>query len=273
LIAFDYQSSQEKPSHLLILVNGFERTRQDFRAFRKKLSTLSPHIATIALDNRYCGETKIQNTSEPCTIQTMAQDVQALAHAYMHELNLKTYSVLGISMGGMISQTLASLESPHRIENLFLVSTTAGGSGRTWPSSIIDPKLLKYENKNKDLESTKKNMAKYFAHKFLNSSHLLFEMMCKNIVSQNSNKENTARSNIQFDISVHFDGVTKLRNISAQKTIIISGNEDHIIPLENALYLYKNIENSFYIIYENVGHLILIEEPNKFVQDVASFFA
>ena len=56
------------------------------------------------------------------------------------------------------------------------------------------------------------------------------------------------------------------------KTIIITGDEDKIIPYENSVYLNSNINNSKLIVYKNVGHLILIEEPEIFVQDIASFF-
>ena len=270
-LALDYQCGEEPPTQLLVLVNGFQRSRLDFRAFRKKIHKLCPHVATVAFDNRYCGETIVE--SPELSIEIMAKDIQSIAKAFCEKLDLHKYSVLGISMGGMISQMLAgSIESNH-LENLFLVSTTCGGEGRTWPASVKDPSKIQFREKNTDLESTKANMRRYFGDQFLKGSPLLFDMMCKNIYAaaqkDSKNSENASR---QFDVSHHFNGVPFLRQISAEKTVVISGDEDHIIPVQNAFYLSQHIQNSELIIYPHVGHLILIEEPEKFVTDVSAFF-
>ncbi len=284
-IAFDYQCASETPTHLFILVNGYQRNRLDFRIFRKKLEKYVPHVATVALDNRYCGETKLINASrsgnavsgsaeqfQDFSMEIMARDVNILSMIFMQKLNLKSFSLLGISMGGMIVQTLASLLPPSSLDILCLVSTTCGGIGRTWPRPVADPKLLKYENKNIDLESTKKNMLRYFADRFLKSSPLLFEMMCKNMVKNSAGDEINVAAAEQYRVSAQFDGVEQLKKISANKTVIFSGDEDKIIPVENAYYLHEHIVNSQLIIYPQVGHLLLIEEPERFVQDVASLF-
>jgi pimeloyl-ACP methyl ester carboxylesterase len=271
-IAFDYQCSSSNPSHLLVLVNGFQRTRLDFRAFRKKIEKFYPHIATLALDNRFCGETEVEQGIS-LSMEDMARDVQYLASLFMKKCGLNKASFLGISMGGMIVQTLAALPNVDFIENLFLVSTTCGGVGRTWQKSVTDPSLLRYEDKNIDLESTKKNMSRYFADRFLKNSPLLFEMMCKNIVSSAQNlKAENENAKTQFYASVLFDGSPHLSSIKAKKTVVITGDEDRIIPYENSVYLHEHIPNSSHIVYAQVGHLILIEEPERFVQDVSSFF-
>jgi hypothetical protein len=89
-LALDYQCAVERPTHLFVLVNGYQRTRLDFRAFRKKLAKLAPHVATVAFDNRYCGETVVVNNTE-LSIELMAQDTYAIATVFMHKLNLKSF--------------------------------------------------------------------------------------------------------------------------------------------------------------------------------------
>ena len=267
--AYDFIPAAAECQNLFILINGYQRTRLDFRAFRKKLFTLSPHTATLAFDNRYCGQTVVAS-NEPLTVERMARDALALAGFYCKVLNLNTFSVLGISMGGMIAQALASRNSS--INKLFLVSTTAGGIGRSWPKEVKDPSKLEYKNNYETLESTKKHMARYFGDRFVKTSSLLFEMMCKTLVKAN-NDSNTVvdfGAKAQFFVSANYDGVVNLNNIKA-KTLIVSGNEDQIIPVENARYLSNNIQNSSLIIYNEVGHLILIEEPEKFANDICQF--
>ncbi len=267
-IAFDFQPSKESCQNLLVLVNGYQRNRLDFRAFRKKIEKLSPHTATLALDNRFCGQT-IVSSSEPLTITRMAKDVLALSAFFCKALSLNSFSLLGISMGGMIAQTLASGNSC--IDKLFLVSTTSGGTGRTWPVEVKDPTTLEYKSSYETLESTKKHMRRYFGERFLKSSPLLFEMMCKTLVKANSESlEIGDGAKIQFYASSTFDGVKCLSNIKA-KTLVVSGDEDHIIPLENSHFLSKQIPNCLLIVYNEVGHLILIEEPEKFANDICKF--
>ncbi|MES2615128.1 MAG: alpha/beta hydrolase [Bdellovibrionota bacterium] len=270
-LALDYQCVSSPPTHLCILVNGYQRNRLDFRAFRKKLEKIAPHVATVAFDNRGCGETQIAS-EDNFSIEKIAQDAIAIASIFMQKLNLCTYSVLGISMGGMIAQTIAA--ESHNIDNLFLVSTTCGGVGRTWSRPVANPSQLKYVNKNTDMEATKKNMSRYFADKFLKNSGLLFEMMCKNILktSVENGEKNNDEIRKQYDISVHYNGVSSLNKITAKKTVIFSGDEDKIIPLQNATFLKEHIKNAQLIVYPQAGHLLLIEEPEQFAQDVGSFF-
>ncbi len=268
-IAFDFQPSKEPCQNLLVLVNGYQRSRLDFRAFRKKIEKLSPNTATLALDNRFCGQT-IVSSSELLTVIRMAKDVLALSSFFCKALSLKRFSLLGISMGGMIAQTLASGNSC--IDKLFLVSTTSGGKGRTWPVEVKDPTTLEYKSSYETLDSTKKHMRRYFGERFLKSSSLLFEMMCKTLmkVDTGENSEIEEGAKTQFYVSASFDGVENLSNIKA-KTLLVSGNEDHIIPLENSNFLSKQISNCSLIVYNEVGHLILIEEAEKFANDICEF--
>lgn len=268
-IAFDFQPSVEPCKNLLVLVNGYQRTRLDFRAFRKKMEKLSPSTATLALDNRYCGQTVV-TSSETLTMDRMSRDVAALAAFFCKKLELNTFSLLGISMGGMIAQTLAAQNS--QVDKLFLISTTAGGIGRTWPKEVKDPMTLEYKNQYLTLESTKKHMVRYFGARFLKNSSLLFEMMCKTLVKAKA-EENVGNINgaeVQFYASATFNGVNSLSKIQA-KTCIVSGDEDQIIPLENAHYLSNNIIGASLLVYNEVGHLILIEEPEKFANDISNF--
>lgn len=266
-IAFDFSPSIQPCENLLVLVNGYQRNRLDFRAFRKKIEKLSPTTATLALDNRFCGQTTVTST-ETLTVPRMARDVEALSALFCKALQLNTFSLLGISMGGMIVQTLASYHS--KVNKLFLISTTAGGKGRTWPVEVQDPLALEYKNHYENLESTKKHMARYFGKRFLKNSSLLFEMMCKTLVKSKSDEQDNKDAEIQFYASASFDRSNHLSEIKA-KTFIISGDEDQIIPVENASYLSNNIPNSSLTIYSEVGHLILIEEPEKFAIDISNF--
>lgn len=262
-IAYDFEKD-ESSSKLLVLVNGYQRTRADFRAFRRRLKALRPEVATLALDNRGIGETQ---SSIAFNVDQMARDVEALATHHMKELHLPKYSLLGISMGGMISQTVAAQNK--NVEHLILVSTTAGGDGRVWPSHV-DPSKVKYRPWPQDEEGIVKRMKPYFGTKFLEASPLLFQAMIKNMLSDGTSPKSEKNSNMQFDASRDFDGTGLLLAIEA-KTLVVTGTEDGVIPLGNSQYLKDHIPEAQLHTFPEAGHLLLIEEPEKFVGLVSEF--
>ncbi len=271
-IAFDFQPSTVQCNKLLVLINGFQRNYLDFRAFRKKIHSLNPSLATLALDNRYCGQTIVTEKAQELTVFRMAKDVAALAAFYCRSLGLNAFSALGISMGGMIAQTLAA-HCPQ-VDALILVSTTAGGQSRVWPQGKSHSSVMQFKDYYVSLDSTKNYMKNYFGERFLKNSPLLFEMMCKTLVK---NREKVGDSvldaaQMQLKAASNFDGESLLSKIFT-KTLVISGDADAVVPLANSYYLKDHIKNSSLIVYKDVGHLILIEEPDLFVSDICTFLS
>ena len=259
---------------LLLLVNGYSRTRGDFRAFRKRLGALAPDVATLSLDNRASGET--HNELETFDVAQMARDARFVAQIFAQKLDLPSFAALGVSMGGMICQRLAfDMEQDAerglplaKLSHLVLVSTTGGGKSRTWPGGR-EPALV-YKPWPRDEPTMRARMEKYFGPRFRKSSPLLIEMMIKNMLKATGDVQADARSGAQFTASASFDGTGFLEQIRAP-TLLVTGTEDAIIPAENARTLVASLRDARLLEYPEVGHLILIEEPEKFVADVCTF--
>ena len=81
---------------------------------------LSKHYRVITFDNRDVGQSK--QADGPYEIADMARDAIALAD----HLELDTFHLLGMSMGGAIAQEIA-LQAPDRLRTLTLVVTYGGG--------------------------------------------------------------------------------------------------------------------------------------------------
>ncbi len=262
-------STDVPKTKILLLINGFQRTRLDFRALRQKLKIECPDTITIAFDNRFCGETKVLKNAEDTSLQDFALDALALLKHYKDEFKISHVSVLGISMGGMIAQILTNLPDCPQLQNLFLVSTTAGGDNRVWPTADI----LNEKHLGADLshEVISKRLAFYFGAKFLKNSPLLFKMFITNMEKTLKSEEAQKSTKKQAEASKNFEGIKDFKNYSAKNTIIISGDEDNILPVENSYILSKLIPNSQLIIYPQVGHLILIENSLQFLKDIVKF--
>lgn len=250
-----YIPSVNSSNQLLLLINGFQRTSADFKLLRKRIQEQLPHLNTLSLDNRGCGQTESQLDS--WDIQRMARDAAFIGKIFSRKLKSEKYSVIGISMGGMIAQALSIGKAP--IEKLILVSTSAK---REKEETFSEFPL--------DLEKMKERLKPYFGKKFLETSSLMFGMIAKSMIKALENKKTHKDSKNQFDAVTKFDSSSFLNRI-AESTLIITGEEDKVILPENSKKLYEKIKGSKLISYPDIGHLILVENPVQFAKDIAQF--
>lgn len=92
----------------------------DSLAWALQLPAFSQHFRTVVFDNRDVGQSS--HADGPYEIRDMADDARALAD----HLQLDSFHLLGVSMGGTIAQELA-LAAPERVRTLTLAFTFAGG--------------------------------------------------------------------------------------------------------------------------------------------------
>lgn len=269
-LAYDFEPpvSGEAALQLLVLVNGFARPRSDFRAFRKRIHSQMPRLATLALDNRGAGET--EGGYEGLTVEQLATDAAYLARIYASALNLSAYHALGISMGGMICQQWASLDL--WVRSLTLVSTTPGGNARIWPEGVDPQEALNkpFEPWPQDADAMHRRMVRYFGPKFRRSSPLLIEMMVKNMLKSHTEGSAQGRARAQYNATVGFDGTQLAERISCP-TLVLTGSDDEIIPPANADALCFLIPQAKKVVLPGMGHLLLIEDPENFVAQVRTF--
>jgi pimeloyl-ACP methyl ester carboxylesterase len=107
----------------------------DTLAWTLQVPAWSQRFRTIVFDNRDVGQSSEADGEYEVT--DMAADTLALADA----LDLDSFHLLGLSMGGTISQELA-LASPERVRTLTLVVTFGGSGawgrtqGQTWAKRV-----------------------------------------------------------------------------------------------------------------------------------------
>ena len=92
----------------------------DHLGWMLQVPEFSKHYRVITFDNRDVGQSK--QADGPYEVADMARDALALAD----HLELDTFHLLGMSMGGAIAQEMALL-APERLRTLTLVVTFAGG--------------------------------------------------------------------------------------------------------------------------------------------------
>lgn len=93
-IAYDVEGSGEP----VILIGGYTMVKESWRL---QIQGLMKDFKVLTFDNRGVGETMVP--TEPFTIADMAADTVAL----MDALGIDSAHIFGVSMGGLIAQTLA----------------------------------------------------------------------------------------------------------------------------------------------------------------------
>ena len=239
----------ETHSPVITLVNGHTRPSNDFKSLSKKL--FESGINVLLFDNRGSGQTI---SHSEFTFLDYVNDVIDL----WDELSIKTSHLLGISMGGMISQTIAN-QYPSRVSRLILVSTASKAA------TVIDE--TPWEN---DLSKIESKLNGYFAPSFATNSKLLVKSMAKQILKRVQDGEYIEDAHKQRSAIKGFNISTGIPNFP-NKTLILHGELDGIIPIEEAKKLKDSISESELKLFSGCGHLLLAENPKGLLEATLQF--
>lgn len=235
----------------IVFLHGFASS---WREFEPILEHLPKDLHAIAITLR--GHGKASHPETGYELAHFSADLEQL----LKVLEIPEAVIVGHSMGSAVAQQFA-LDNPETTSGLVLVSAVYPRPG--------DPKLQAY------FESTVSNLEDpidpEFVRQFLASMRVkpipeaLFETFVEDALKV------PARVWIQA-----FAG--RLKNRIAEEygriqcpTLLIWGNRDQRSLEEDQDALLRAIPRSQLRIYPDCGHLIHIEEPRRFAQDIAAF--
>ncbi len=248
IVSYDLIGDSALPC--VTLVNGHTRSSSDFRMMARNLGEAG--FSALLIDNRGAGKSEV---TQSFTIKDMWDDIVAI----WDDIGVQTSHLLGISMGGFISQGLA-ITHPERVDRLILVSTApeekfivSTGPGWSVDNGKIEEKL-----------------AAYFAPGFIDRNPLLFSTMVAQIRQAAVSGKFLERSNLQRDAMKGATLTAMLGKIQA-KTLIIHGGLDQVIPVAAAKVLQTEIYGAKMEILQNAGHLLLAETPKDLYRLVIDF--
>lgn len=243
----DEFKSSKRPA--IVLVNGHTRTLSDFRGMARYFADAGYYV--VSMDNRGSGKTVSTNDF---TVSTMARDIVDL----LDFLEIPNADLLGISMGGIIVQTIA-VECPNRLRNLILISTSA------------ERKYLKNNESGwiRGAEGVHAKMSSYFTPSFLERNKLLFDSMIKQITSLIDTTDFIARAEAQR-LAVVNHSPPVIEHINAP-TLVVHGSDDQIVDIEGARDLARRVPGAKILIFPGAGHLLLAEKPKELYAAVLDF--
>jgi pimeloyl-ACP methyl ester carboxylesterase len=170
------------------------------------------------------------------------------------------WCVVGHSMGGMAALQ-AVLDHPESVSGLGLISTTAGGSGLTWPTAAyLERAASGYDSGG--LKATD-DLELAVSARFRVEHRSLYDAVAKEAIAQPRavGPEDLARVFMSHDVSNRLGGISV-------PTVVICGGDDCVHPPANSSFLAERISASRFVPLEEVGHLVNVEAPVLLIDEI-----
>jgi pimeloyl-ACP methyl ester carboxylesterase len=217
----------------------------------------------IYYDNRGTG-----NSDRPegaYSITAMAEDAVGLLDA----LQIEKAKVYGISMGGMIAQELA-LQHPQCVEKLVLGCTAAGGSTAKMASFEVLEKLIASVRlmATKPEEALDVMIPLLYPADFVARHPELKPLMLAGLRMVPGTPPETADRTVAG--LVLFNTYERLPQIKCP-VLIVHGEEDVLIPAENARIMQARIEHAELMTIPDAGHGYWAADPVGIHQRISAW--
>jgi 3-oxoadipate enol-lactonase len=176
--------------------------------------------------------------------------------------------IVGLSMGGYVAMTIA-LSKPDAVRSLVLAGTGAGGPDRVRrPKHVADAFTaalrLPYE------EYARGTMPYTFAAGWTEANPERFEEILAARLERPT-PYSTIEAHAEACYAFYRAGCA-VEDIAAP-TLVIHGDEDLIVPVENGRVLAERIPGARYVELPGRGHNLPLEEPDTFARLVQDFLA
>lgn len=226
------------------------------------LERLRPHFRTIRISNRGTGRS--DKPAGEYGISLMAEDAAGL----LRELGIERAHVLGISMGGMIAQELV-LNHPEQVQGLVLGCTTCGFSHGVLPK--VDMVTgAEQTGAVAPQDRVRQFLLAAVTPEFLNRADQQFwGWVIATWLAAPTPWQTIGR---HFVAMQAFDTYERLPQIN-RPTLIIHGDRDLLMPVENADILGQRIGRSRVRIVPGVGHMFFWERPEESAEAIVEFLS
>ncbi len=204
----------------------------------------------------------------PIKSEYMLDDMANDAVMLLDYLSIDKCHVIGMSMGGMISQILVA-NNPDRFHSYTQIASMVSTPNPTNGPSFRVIRLLQeraFKNATKEQRIDRAvRLVSTIGMKGYNYNTKEFRNEVGKSIDRN--KDDTGFIRQMAAILGTRDRVKKVSNIKIP-TLIIHGDIDPLVKPKNAFHSHKLISNSELLMVENMGHLI--EEPvfNKFKEEL-----
>lgn len=240
----------------LLVANGFRVIRFDNRDIGltdKMDGVRAPSFFRLALKHYL----RIP-ISAPYSLDDMADDTVGVLDA----LNIQQAHIVGMSMGGMISQ-LVTAKYPHRILSLTSIMSTSGERGKGVASAKVSAAMLQPVTKERSALDNAVNIWQLIGSPAYPMSDDDVRTLIKAEHKRSSNPAGYMR---QIAAIRTAPGRAKLLRAITAPVLIIHGNQDLLVPVSGGVDTAKHIAHAQLELFEGMGHTLPAELLPRFVE-------
>jgi pimeloyl-ACP methyl ester carboxylesterase len=216
----------------------------------------------IRYDNRDCGRsTMMKGAVKPSPVRAFLgdkrtasytlDDMAADAAGLLDHLELPKAHTMGISMGGMIAQTLA-IRRPDRVLSMTSIMSTTGNRKVGWPKPSVLPLLLRRPPRSRDgyVEHALRIWRAICSPGFpLDEDRI--RTRAEATYDRGIDPRGTARQLVA--ITVSGDRTQPLRKVSAP-TLVVHGADDPLVHRSGGIATARAVKDAQLMVIRGMGH-------------------
>ena len=247
----------------LLLIHGFTASAYVWKTVAPLLADLEFHV--VAVDLLGFGY-----SDKPAWFDYTIASQARMISRFMNRLGIGRATIVGSSYGGAVALTLA-LDYSERVEKLVLVDAVINDEATSHPimrlakipglGEVLTPFLV-----------DSKAFMKFRMQGTLAPAnhHLITKDRIESIIRPLQAKDG---HNAVLKAGRNWDAnrIEEDAHLVNHPTLIIWGEEDNVIPIENGEKLYNSVLNSRFVVLKNCGHVPQEEKPEVFVNLVNGF--
>lgn len=242
----------------VVLIPGFAAGRW---IWFKQTSDLSRNFRVIVFDPRGVSASDKPEGSQ--TISLLADDVAHL----LQTIGIESAHIVGASFGGFVAQEFA-LKYPAMTRKLVLCCTSFGGPNHVVPAPATLLALASTKGLNSE-ERMRANLLLAFSPEYVQTQVAEVDHVV-HLRSINEVPEHIYLSQLQAAMS--FNAESRLEQLD-RPTLVLTGNADVIVPVQNSRNLAAKIRGAELRIIEGGSHTFFIERSAEFNRVVREFLS
>ena len=243
----------------LLMIPGFGSTTLVYFA---NVGPLSRRFKVIVFDPRGSGRSDVGTGAR--SMQALADDCVAVIQAAGED----SAHVLGASFGGMVAQNFA-LGYPERTRRLVLICTTPGGARHIPPPAENMAVFMAAADIADPAAAVRSTYPMHYSDAYVAAHDA--EIVERALANAHLRSTPEGRA-AQLEAVMQHDTLDRLGALSVA-TLVLHGEDDGIVPVENGRTLARAIPNARLKVYPNAKHIVFTECAEELNHDIIEFLS
>lgn len=258
-----YQQFGERSAPVLLLIHGYTASTAVWR-------TVAPMFAARGFQVIAVDLVGFGFSSKPSWFDYSIQSQARIVSRFMNRLGIGKATVVGSSYGGAVASTLA-LDYPERVEKLVLVDSVCNDEPKKHPLL----RLANLPGMGELISAFLLDSARFVRYRLQNTMapanhHLITDDRIAAIRRPLSAKD-AHHSVLMTARNWNACRIEQDAQFISQSTLIVWGENDTVIPIQNGYKLHDSILNSRLVVFKDCGHVPQEEKSENFVEVVTEF--